>query len=137
MHRLILLRHAKAVPHGTAADMDRSLTKRGRRDAAEVGRILASEHLIPDLALVSPSLRTVETWDGVKASLTPVPVRFEPGIYYAEASELLDLVRAAPLATRTLLMVGHNPGFEDLARGLPGHGDRYAMVRMRGKFPTA
>jgi phosphohistidine phosphatase len=137
MFRLILLRHAKAAPHGTAPDMERALTKRGRRDSTEVGKILASEHLIPDLALVSPSLRTVETWDGVRPSLPPVTVRFEPGIYDAEVADLLDLVRATPDGIRTLLMVGHNPGFEDLARSLPGHGDRYAMARMRAKFPTA
>jgi phosphohistidine phosphatase len=137
MHRLILLRHAKAVPHGTAPDMERALTKRGRSAAAEVGRMLANEYLIPDLALVSPSLRTVETWEGVQSSLPPVTVRFEPGIYEAEAEDLLDIVRTTPDGIRTLLMVGHNPGFEDLARRLPGHGDRYAMARMRGKFPTA
>lgn len=137
MHRLILLRHAKAAAHGTAPDMERALTKRGRRDAGEVGRILASEHLIPDLVLVSPSLRTVETWDGVRPSLPPATVRFEPGIYEAEAEDLLAIVRATPDGVRTLLMIGHNPGFEDLARTLPGHGDRYAMARMRAKFPTA
>lgn len=117
--------------------MDRALTKRGRRDSEEVGRLLASEHLLPDLVLVSPSLRTLETWEAVRPSLPPVTVRLEAGIYEAEAEDLLQIVRATPDGVRTLLMVGHNPGFEDLARGLPGHGDRYAMARMRTKFPTA
>ena len=137
MRRLVIFRHAKAVPHGAAPDFDRALAERGLNDAAAAGRYLAAEQILPDLALVSPSLRTRQTWERAAPALGDVPVRFEEAIYDASATTLLHIARKAPASVRTLVLVGHNPGMSQLARDLVGHGDRYAFARMKTKFPTS
>jgi phosphohistidine phosphatase len=102
-----------------------------------MGRYLAAEHLIPDRVLVSTSARTRETWAEAAPALPEAPIVFEEAIYHASPEQLLDLVRATGPEIRTLAIVGHNPGFEELMRRLPGYGDRYAMARIREKVPTA
>ena len=137
MKRLIVFRHAKAVPHGAAPDFDRALAPRGMHDAAATGRYLADELLIPDLALVSPALRTRQTWEEAAPALGTVPVRLEATMYDAATGALLGLVQGVAADVRTLVIVGHNPGMGQLARDLVGHGDRYAFARLRAKFPTS
>ncbi len=137
MRRLVIFRHAKAVPHGAAPDFDRALAERGLSDAQETGRYLAQEQILPDLALVSSSLRTRQTWERAAPALGNVPVRYEDAIYDASPATLMSIVRKAPQSVRTLVLVGHNPGMAQLARDLAGHGDRYAFARMRQKFPTS
>jgi phosphohistidine phosphatase len=136
MRRLMLLRHAKAVGP-KARDIDRELAPRGREASPRMGAYLKEEHLIPDLALVSASARTRETFDLAQPFLGDVEVRLEPRIYEAAADKLLKVLQEVEPEVRTLLMIGHNPGFQDLARLLAGHGDRYAYQRMVQKFPTA
>jgi phosphohistidine phosphatase len=137
MRRLILLRHAKSDWSGGGLDIDRPLATRGREAAPRMAAYLKDEALLPDLALVSSARRTRETWDLVKPSLGETEVRFEPRIYEAPVARLLTVVQEVEASVRTLLMVGHNPGFQDLSRRLVGHGDRYAFARLSEKFPTA
>ena len=137
MRRLIILRHAKAVPHHAAPDFDRALAERGFHDAAEAGRYLADEHLLPDVALVSPSLRTKQTWATAAQTVGETPVVYDERIYEASPDDLLAVVQAADPKARTAVIVGHNPGMAEFARMLVGHGDRYALSRMRGGFPTS
>ena len=138
MRRLILLRHAKAVPHGVVPDFDRSLTDQGREDARRMGAYLAQENLFPDLAAISSAKRTRETYDLVSQDWAHrPPVRQEPRIYEATASMLLSLMRQTPDHVTTLISVGHNPGFAELAVQLVGYGDRYAFARMTQKFPIS
>jgi phosphohistidine phosphatase len=137
MRRLIVFRHAKAVAHDEAADHERALTARGRRDAAAMGGYLASEGLRPDLALVSTSLRTRETWEEAAPALGPVELRLDRTLYLAPPNLLLTLVQALPDAVLSAMIIGHNPGLEELASLLTGFGDRYALARMRDKFPTS
>ena len=137
MRRLILLRHAKSDWPPGLADLDRPLDARGSEAAPRMARYMADEGLLPDLALVSPARRTRQTWDLVGPALGDVPMRTEARIYEAPAERLLEVVRETGEEVRGLLLVGHNPGFEELAARLVGHGDRYAFARMREKFPTA
>ena len=137
MRRLIIFRHAKAVPHDAAPDFERALASRGKEAAAEMGRLMADEQLLPDLVLVSPSKRTMQTWERAAPALGETPMRVENGIYEAPADRLLSLVRGVEDSVRTLVLVGHNPGVADLARALIGHGDRYAFARLRSRFVTA
>ncbi len=137
MRRLMLLRHAKSDWPAGLPDLDRPLAPRGREAAPRMGAYLAAEGLLPDLALVSPARRTRETFALVEPHLGSPESRTEPRIYEAPAERLLEVVREAPPEALALLLVGHNPGFEDLARRLVGHGDRYAFARMSAKFPTA
>jgi phosphohistidine phosphatase len=138
MRRLLLLRHAKAVPQGRMADEERPLADRGRREVPLVAQFAASRGIKPDLALISPSLRTRETWALFVPALNPPPLhRFEPRLYSAPAERILDLARAAPETVQTLLLVGHNPGFEDVAQILIGAGETDALIRFGGSMPTS
>ena len=137
MLRLLLLRHAKAAwPSGTL-DLDRPLAGRGQEAAALMGRYLKDERLEPDLAIVSAARRTQETWERVQPFLGEVEMRQDGRIYEAPVGRLLEVVRDVEPEIRTLLMIGHNPGFEDLAALLAGEGDRDGMVRLGQKYPTA
>lgn len=138
MRRLLILRHAKSDWPGGTRDFDRPLAPRGRVAAPAMGRYLRQEQLLPDYAIVSAARRTVETWDLVKAELgEDTPFRYEMSVYEAPVERLLAAIRAVEPSVRTLLLVGHNPGSEELAADLTGHGDRFAAQRMGAKFPTA
>ncbi len=133
----MLLRHAKSNWPAGVADRERPLAARGREAAPAMGRYLAEELLLPDLVLISPARRTVETWELVRPMLPEKPPsHVEPRIYEATQDALLRVAQEAEPAVRTLLMIGHNPGFEELAARLAGHGDRYAAARMAQKYPT-
>ncbi len=137
MRRLMLLRHAKSAHPSGGSDIDRPLAPRGREAAPRIGAYLREEGLFPDLALVSSARRTRETWELVRAALGEVEARIEPRIYEAQAERLLAVVREVGPEVRSLLMIGHNPGFSDLAQWLIGGGDRHAFARLSRKYPTA
>jgi len=119
MRRLMLLRHAKAVRAEGVADFDRPLKATGRDEARQIGEFMAGHQLQPNLALVSTALRARETFDLVDIFLHPPPERVdEPRIYEASADALFDIVRGLPAGQPSVLMVGHNPGFEELANEL-------------------
>ncbi|MGF3027336.1 SixA phosphatase family protein [Methylobacterium aquaticum] len=135
MRRLILLRHAKSDWPDGVADADRPLAPRGQDAAPKMAAYLAAQGLIPDRVLVSPARRTQETWDLVKPALGAVADETVPQIYEAPVSRLLDVVQAIPDEAATVLMIGHNPGFQDLARLLSKPGE--ARRALSKKYPTA
>jgi phosphohistidine phosphatase len=139
MRRLLLLRHAKAERlQSGGRDHDRILAKRGRDDAAAVGVYLVRHKLIPNQALVSTSARTRETWGLVaKAFAKAPPVDFESEIYEAAPEAILKAVRASEPKAKTLLVVGHNPGMQQLAATLIASGDVEARQRLLEEFPTS
>jgi phosphohistidine phosphatase len=137
MLRLLLLRHAKAAwPSGTL-DLDRPLAKRGQEAALVMGDYLKSERLEPDLVVISPARRTQETWERVQPFLGEIETRRDGRIYEAPVGRLLEVLRGIESETRTLLVIGHNPGFEELARLLIGEGDMEGILRLGQKYPTA
>ena len=110
---LILFRHAKSDQSSTEADIDRPLNPRGERQAPEAGRWLADNIDAIDLAVVSPANRARTTWDLASAELDEQPqTRIDDRIY---GGSLLSVVRDLPDEARTVVLVGHNPGIEDLA----------------------
>ena len=136
--RLMLLRHAKSdwpdVP-----DHDRPLAKRGRKDAPVVGRWLRDHGYLPDTVVCSTARRTRQTWELMAPALDGSPeVQFEPRAYAASAQTLLYLARELPGRCRAALLIGHNPGIEDLANSLaappPGEGAAWSPGL---RFPTA
>lgn len=137
MKRLILLRHAKAVPHDAAPDFERALDGRGEAEAMDTGVYLKDEQLWPDRALVSPALRTRQTWALASQALGQVETIFDDAMYDADADALRAIVKAHGGAVRTLLVCAHNPGIEDFATSGVGFGDRYAYARMKGHFSPA
>lgn len=139
MRRLLLLRHAKAErsqPGGR--DHDRILAKRGRGDAAAVGAYLVRHKLVPDRALVSTSARTRETWALVAEAFTKPPkTEFDGRIYEASPEAILNSIRETGTAAKTLLVVGHNPGMQQLAAMLIASGDVDARQRLLEDYPTS
>ena len=113
--RLVLLRHAKSAwPDLT--DHDRPLAGRGRGDAPAIGRWLRETGCVPDLVWCSTAERATQTWQLAAAELgADPPVSYEPRMYGATGGELANLVRQAPPRAKTLLLVGHNPGIQELA----------------------
>jgi len=120
-HTLILLRHAKSDWSGHEGDHDRPLAKRGRRQAPDAGRWLAVNVDSIDLAVVSTAKRARTTWDLVAGELEQPPkTRNDDDVYAASLSELLGIVRHLDEALGTVVLVGHNPGIENLAETLTG-----------------
>lgn len=112
---LVVLRHAKAVHTSGLADRERPLTEVGERDALKVGAALAGMDLTPDLVLCSPSVRTRQTAD---LALPDAEILIEPAIYEAYPDELLTLIRRSDPEVGTLVLVGHNPGVQELVTQL-------------------
>ena len=117
MQSLLILRHAKAVPWSPLAeDFPRKLERQGTRDARNVAAWLVENLELPQRILCSPSQRTRETLApllAVRPELEAV-THFVPQIYHAPATLLRTLLDAAFAAVDRVLIVGHNPGFEQL-----------------------
>ena len=115
-----MLRHAKSDWSGGERDHDRPLAKRGRRQAPEAGRWLASQARI-DLAVVSTAVRAQQTWDLASAELPePPPRRDDERLYAVSGRALNDVLEELPADLDTVVLVGHNPGVEDLVHLLTG-----------------
>mgnify|MGYP001225579337 FL=1 len=139
MKSLTLLRHAKAGwGDPSQRDFDRPLDERGRRAAPRMGHYLRTEGLTFDRVVVSPSVRTLETLalveEGYGAKLTELE---DERVYLASSDTLLDIIHALPDEWDNILIIGHNPGFEDLGLQLAGHGPERLMARLSAFLPTA
>ena len=137
MRTLYVLRHAKSDwGDESLQDFDRPLNGRGRKAAKAMGCDMQERGLAPDLVLLSPSARTTETLarveEGFGASFEKVE---EPNIYLAESGTLVDLIRSAPAKSERLMVVGHNPGMQELVRAL-ANGPRDLREEAAAKFPT-
>lgn len=135
---LSLLRHAKS--NGYAPDLrdfDRPVNGRGRRAAARMGEWLAGDDLPLDQIIASPALRVQQTLAGVLAAAKlSIEPRLEPRIYLASAATLLELIQGFDDAASHVLLVGHNPGLEDLLLLMvPEGGALRAEAEL--KYPTA
>lgn len=137
MLRLLLLRHAKSSWPAGVLDIDRPLAKRGQEASVLMGNYIRSECLAPDLALVSSARRTQETWELIHPIIGDVESRNDGRIYEAPVSRLLTALQEVEPEVRTVLMIGHNPGLEDLASFLIGEGDMDGILRLGRKYPTA
>jgi len=138
LRRLVVLRHAKSAWPPGVPDHERPLAPRGRRDAPAAGRALAEADCLPDLALCSTAVRARQTWELAAAQWgTPPSLRLDPRLYAADVADLLAAVQEVPPHVRTLLLVGHNPGLEELVLELAGDGIDDALERVRTKFPTS
>ncbi|MGH6872805.1 MAG: SixA phosphatase family protein [Rhizomicrobium sp.] len=141
MKRLLLLRHAKAAQDGGHGDRDRELTPRGEANAARMGHAIDLTGYTPDLVLCSDSRRTVQTWEVLAPELAKAPpVDFRGDLYLAPHKLLMAAVREMLDAVDAAMVIGHNPGLEDLALRLARKPDTRAeaakLEAMREKFPT-
>lgn len=121
-YELLLLRHAKSDWSIEMDDFSRPLKKRGRRAAKQIGRWLYEQHLIPDTVISSSAARALETAQRVckQLDIDASAIISDSRIYEASAQTLLDLLKT-DCHQRRVLLVGHNPGLEDLLLKLTPH----------------
>jgi phosphohistidine phosphatase len=137
MKTLILLRHAKSGwDDPVSRDFDRPLNPRGRKAARTVGQEMEAQGLAFDLVLASPARRVIETLEEVAAVYGAFQAEFEERLYLASTATLIEIVRAAPDSAGRLLLVGHNPGLEELALCLSGRDDGALRKEVEVKYPT-
>ena len=135
MRTLYLLRHAKSSwAEPTLPDGERPLAPRGRRDAKRIAKHLVRLEIQPGLVLCSSAVRTRETLE-LLALDTRSTVRLEDELYGASAERLLERIHLVPAATASVMVIGHNPGLQELALLLAGDGAD--LDRLEEKFPTA
>ncbi|MBV9782293.1 MAG: histidine phosphatase family protein [Acidisphaera sp.] len=142
MHQLLLLRHAKSSwDEPKLADHARPLNPRGKRAAAAMRRAMRDLGLQPDVVLVSSARRSLQTLEALQPwDETPL-VEPMDALYLATAPQLLQAVREVSETTRSVLLIGHNPGLHDLALLLAGSAGQSApgtsLHRLAESFPTA
>lgn len=139
MKHLSLLRHAKSSwDDPVERDFDRPLNGRGHRAARRMGEWIGAEGLMFDGVIASPALRVRQTIEGVEAGLgRRLRPAFDKRIYMASAAALFDLVRETADGIEQLLLIGHNPGLEDLLLlAAPADGSPL-RTEAEAKYPTA
>ncbi len=140
MKTLGLFRHAKSDWHDLRArDFDRPLNKRGRKGAAIMGRHIRDHGVGWDDIIASPAVRVAETIEiGSEAAAGSFHVHWDRRIYLASSATLIDLLREHSDDAESILMIGHNPGLEDLIFDLvPDDGSSPLRDIVEVKFPTA
>jgi phosphohistidine phosphatase len=119
---LLVLRHAKSdrdIPN--LSDHERPLNKRGRRDAPRMGRLLHDQRLAPDLIITSTAERARATAEAAaEAAGYKGAIKRSQDLYLAEPGAYFEVLRGVPDACRRVMVVGHNPGVEDLLQLLAG-----------------
>jgi phosphohistidine phosphatase len=136
MKRLYLLRHAKSSwKDSTLPDHDRPLAGRGRRAAKAIARHLRERGIEPDLVLCSTARRARETLERIEPALATSVVRVEDDLYATSAGALLERLRSVPDAVGSVMVIGHNPGLQELALDLARPSP--TVRELATKFPTA
>lgn len=135
MKRLGLLRHAKSDWDDLSLrDFDRGLNARGRRGAALIGGHLREQPWTWDLLLASPAERVKLTLESAALGMEP---KFVDGLYLAHCDEMISLLQQQDDALESVLLVGHNPGLQDLTLELAADEDDTLLTQAAMKFPTA
>ena len=130
MKTLLILRHAKSSwKEAGLSDHDRPLNDRGKRDAPRMGKLLADHHLHPDLILSSTAKRARSTAKrAIKGGDLTCPLELVDDFYLAPPETYVSELRQQPDSHNRILVIGHNPGLEELVELLTGDG---------GPLPTA
>lgn len=124
MKVLTLVRHAKSSwKNNGLTDRERPLSRRGERDAPEMGRRIQQHGIRPSLICSSPAVRAWTTAKAVAQELG-YPLEFlqkEKQLYLASVNDILDVLVAQDPGFNSIMLFGHNPGFTDFANFLvPG-----------------
>ena len=122
MKTLLVLRHAKSSHEdGSLKDIDRPLNERGIGDATLMGDVIHKRKIQPDLIVASPAERVRQTAQlALKAAVLDVEVTFVERIYEANARGLFKVLMDVADTSNTVMLIGHNPGLEDLLERLTG-----------------
>ncbi|AHF00632.1 histidine phosphatase [Thiomicrospira aerophila AL3] len=125
--QLLLWRHAKSDwSDSSLADHDRPLATRGVKAAQRMANWLLSEKLIPEQVLCSSAVRTKQTLEFL-TRLQPIPTTFDSQLYHAEPDQILAIISKVNPDIKRLMLVGHNPGYEQLEKQLNAQTDHPAM----------
>ena len=116
MKTALILRHAKSSwDNMHQPDHQRPLNKRGQRDAPRMGELILREQLTPDTIVSSTAQRARETAEAVAAaSQFAGDILYDDNLYLAPPQVYLDLLQAMPDEKQRVLLIGHNPGLEEL-----------------------
>lgn len=122
MKELLILRHAKSSwSNPSLADIDRPLNKRGKRDAPRMGALLREQDLVPDIILCSPAVRAKKTAQAVTdESGFQGEIQIHDDFYPGDPSDYIEVLAANPDHVSRAMVVGHNPGLEELLDELTG-----------------
>ena len=115
--QLLIFRHAKSAwDMDAGTDFERPLSQRGDKDAIKMGRWLHAQDLVPDLIVSSPALRAYQTavWLAEAFDIAETAISFSDRIYEAELTALKKILAVCPPEAQRVVLVGHNPGLEDL-----------------------
>lgn len=140
MRRLILFRHGKAEMAGpSGGDRDRPLAARGVTDSTVSAGWLAGHGFTPDLVLVSSAARTRSTWEAARSSFPEAKALVIKTLYLASPEAILAAARAAPAGAEAVMVIGHNPGLQELgvALAVRGGAPQAQVQRIEDAFPTA
>lgn len=119
--RLLVMRHAKSSWKSDAADDHaRPLNGRGRRDAPRIGERLVQLDRRPELVISSDSQRTRETWRLMAEHFPDAEVIFTEDFYLCDVDDVVGQLAQVPAETTTVMILGHNPGWEDVVDSLSG-----------------
>ncbi len=122
MKTLLILRHAKSSwKDPELPDHDRPLNKRGKQDAPQIGRLIRDRGLVPDLILCSTAKRARSTCElVVKECGFEGKIRYESELYTFDAQADLQILKHTADKHNIVMLVGHNPGLEELLHILTG-----------------
>ena len=122
MKSVLVLRHAKSSwKHPDLTDHERPLNKRGKRDAPRMGRLLKKENLVPDIIISSTAMRARATAQAVaKASGYKGDITFDRSLYASGPQAYIDSMHDLSNDYVRVLIIGHNPGLEELVEMLTG-----------------
>jgi phosphohistidine phosphatase len=133
MKTLLILRHAKTQSDAPAGDHVRELTERGHHNAAAMGAYIHNLIGTPDAIVTSDATRARQTAEIVASAVDfAAPLTVEPQIYADDPDTLLAVVRRIPDGVQTVIIVGHNPGFEELAAALAGNAEHEVRLPTSG-----
>ena len=120
MKTLLVLRHAKSSWNDPQLDdHERPLNERGRRDAPRMGELLREFGLRPDVVISSDAVRARLTAEAVAAAARYVgEIVLDPHLYLASPADILSLLRTVRENAETVMIIGHNPGLEELVEQL-------------------
>jgi phosphohistidine phosphatase len=122
MKTLLVLRHAKSSWDDPGrGDHERPLNQRGLQDAPRMGALIRERRLIPDIVVSSDALRARSTAEAVAgAARYEGKILLDRQLYLAEPADILSVLRELHENAETVMIVGHNPGLEDLVKLLTG-----------------
>lgn len=136
MKTIYVMRHAHSDMAPGTADQDRTLNEEGLRACSTMGRYMGNASLEPDLVLCSSAARAVATLEGIAHGLPDgTDVQVEEDLYLAEAGKLALRLRALDESVGSVMLIGHNPGLQDLVVGISKDGAD--LERAQSGYPSA